>query len=137
MDRTESLTTSYGSRAQYEREKERLVVEINQGMDTVNRNLIQLNQNLESAISLGSNFSRVASLWSEFGAIINPPLEEEGGGSQHDEGDEDDGLSNDDEEYADEAGDDGSEDPGVAYDYEAGGENGPDYELDSPMDEDR
>ncbi|KAJ2698056.1 hypothetical protein FB645_005747 [Coemansia sp. IMI 203386] len=76
MDRTESLTTSYGSRTQYEREKERLVIEINQGMDTVNRNLLQLNQNLESAISLGTSFGRIASLWNEFGMIINPPIED-------------------------------------------------------------
>ncbi|KAJ1819534.1 hypothetical protein LPJ56_003622 [Coemansia sp. RSA 2599] len=45
-------------------------------MDTVNRNLLQLNQNLESAISLGTSFGRIASLWSEFGMIINPPIED-------------------------------------------------------------
>ncbi|KAJ2347436.1 hypothetical protein GGF43_004755, partial [Coemansia sp. RSA 2618] len=78
MDRTESLATaSYGSRSQFEREKERLIVEINQGMDTVNKNLLQLNQNLESAIALGSDFDRIARLWNEFGLIINPPNEEE------------------------------------------------------------
>ncbi|KAJ1798740.1 hypothetical protein LPJ59_002306 [Coemansia sp. RSA 2399] len=76
MDRTESLTASFGHRSQFEREKERLVIEINQGMDTVNRNLVQLNQNLESAISLSTNFGRIASLWSEFGTIINPPAED-------------------------------------------------------------
>ncbi|KAI8322452.1 hypothetical protein GQ54DRAFT_248780, partial [Martensiomyces pterosporus] len=77
MDKTESLAAAVGSRSQFEREKERLIVEINQGMDAVNRNLTQLNQNLESAISLGNNFSRIASLWSEFGAIISPPVEDD------------------------------------------------------------
>ncbi|KAJ2453272.1 hypothetical protein EV183_002329 [Coemansia sp. RSA 2336] len=78
MDRTESLATaSYSSRTQFEREKERLITEINQGMDTVNKNLIQLNQNLESAISLSTNFDRIAQLWNEFGLIINPPAEAE------------------------------------------------------------
>ncbi|KAJ2846745.1 hypothetical protein IWW36_004201 [Coemansia brasiliensis] len=78
MDRTESLATaSYNSRSQFEREKERLITEINQGMDTVNKNLVQLNQNLESAISLSTNFDRIAQLWNEFGLIINPPAEEE------------------------------------------------------------
>ncbi|KAJ1744007.1 hypothetical protein LPJ55_000819 [Coemansia sp. RSA 990] len=78
MDRTESLATaSYNSRSQFEREKERLITEINQGMDTVNKNLIQLNQNLESAISLSTNFDRIAQLWNEFGLIINPPAEED------------------------------------------------------------
>ncbi|KAJ2786795.1 hypothetical protein GGI15_001250 [Coemansia interrupta] len=77
MDRTESLTTGYGSRTQFDREKERLIIEINQGMDTVNRNLLQLNQNLDSAISLGKSFGRIASLWSDFGMIINPPADYE------------------------------------------------------------
>ncbi|KAJ1719539.1 hypothetical protein LPJ53_005717 [Coemansia erecta] len=77
MDRTESITTGYGSRTQFEREKERLIIEINQGMDTVNRNLLQLNQNLDSAISLGKSFGRIASLWSDFGMIINPPTDYE------------------------------------------------------------
>ncbi|KAJ1646275.1 hypothetical protein J3B02_002238 [Coemansia erecta] len=76
MERTESLTAAYGSRTQYEREKERLIIEINQGMDTVNRNLQQLNQNLESAISLGTSFGRIASLWNDFGMIIDPPIED-------------------------------------------------------------
>ncbi|KAJ2375490.1 hypothetical protein H4S02_008206 [Coemansia sp. RSA 2611] len=79
MDRTESLATaSYGTRSQFEREKERLVVEINQGMDTVNKHLVQLNQNLESAIALSTNFDRIARLWNEFGVIINPPAEDDG-----------------------------------------------------------
>lgn len=79
MDKTESLTTNYGNqqKSQFEREKERLVMEINQGMDVVNRNAVQLNQNLESAISLGNSFDHIASLWSEFGTIINPPMEAE------------------------------------------------------------
>ncbi|KAJ2696244.1 Dolichyl-diphosphooligosaccharide-protein glycosyltransferase subunit dad1 [Coemansia spiralis] len=95
MERTESLpTAAHGSRSQFEREKERLIVDINQGMDTVNRNLIQLNQNLESAISLGTNFDRVSRLWSEFGTIINPPTEDDGGdgacvGEQKDHDDDD------------------------------------------------
>ncbi|KAJ1731137.1 hypothetical protein LPJ61_002680 [Coemansia biformis] len=94
MDRTETLpTATHGSRSQFEREKERLIVDINQGMDIVNRNLAQLNQNLESAISLGANFDRVARLWSEFGMIINPPADDEGnvGNSvDGDDADEDD-----------------------------------------------
>ncbi|KAJ1854277.1 hypothetical protein LPJ73_002506 [Coemansia sp. RSA 2703] len=84
MDRTESITTGYGSRTQFDREKERLIIEINQGMDTVNRNLLQLNQNLESAISLGKSFGRIASLWSEFGMIINPPTDYEEATSEDD-----------------------------------------------------
>ncbi|KAJ1895524.1 hypothetical protein LPJ66_004543 [Kickxella alabastrina] len=89
MDRTELLTAGYGSRTQYEREKERLIIEINQGMDTVNRNLLQLNQNLESAISLGSSFGRIASLWNEFGTIINPQADEEGAHAGNSEDSED------------------------------------------------
>ncbi|KAJ1857567.1 hypothetical protein GGH12_000751 [Coemansia sp. RSA 1822] len=104
MDRTESLaTSSYGSRPQFEREKERLIVEINQGMDVVNKNLVQLNQNLESAIALGSNFDRIARLWNEFGLIINPPAEEEeceGEDEDEDEMDADVGSQND-EQYSD------------------------------------
>ncbi|KAJ2657068.1 hypothetical protein IWW48_004719 [Coemansia sp. RSA 1200] len=82
MDRTESLAVSYGGRSQFEREKERLIIDINQGMDTVNRNLIQLNQNLESAISLSANFGRISGLWSEFGTIINLPADENGDRNQ-------------------------------------------------------
>ncbi|KAJ2889132.1 hypothetical protein GGI21_005734 [Coemansia aciculifera] len=116
MDRSDAPTTSYGSRSQYEREKERLIVEINQCMDIVNRNLVQLNQNLESAISLGSNFSRVASLWSEFGTIINPPTEEDTGGVG--------GVGSNDEESMDEV------------EPHADDDSGPDYESESHMDED-
>ncbi|PIA16638.1 hypothetical protein COEREDRAFT_8117 [Coemansia reversa NRRL 1564] len=80
MERTESLSTAtFGSRSQFEREKERLIVDINQEMDAVNRNLVQLNQNLESAISLSTNFDRIGRLWSAFGAIINPSMEEDNG----------------------------------------------------------
>ncbi|KAJ2524302.1 hypothetical protein GGH20_004091 [Coemansia sp. RSA 1937] len=108
MDRTESLATaSYGSRPQFEREKERLIVEINQGMDVVNKNLVQLNQNLESAIALGSNFDRIARLWNEFGLIINPPAEEEEEECEDEcEGEDEDEMDADvgspsDEQYSD------------------------------------
>ncbi|KAJ2764905.1 hypothetical protein IWQ56_004172 [Coemansia nantahalensis] len=109
MDRTESLSTAaHGSRSQFEREKERLIVDINQGMDTVNRNLVQLIQNLESAISLGINFDRVSRLWSEFGAIINPPPEEDGGdedgGDAVDIGEQDDADEDGDPQPAGTAG---------------------------------
>ncbi|KAJ2442482.1 hypothetical protein GGF42_006937 [Coemansia sp. RSA 2424] len=123
MDRSDAPMASYGSRPQYEREKERLIVEINQGMDMVNRNLVQLNQNLESAISLGSNFSRVASLWSEFGTIISPGMEEEGSGDSN----------NEDSASADEAC---TGEAGGANDYEVDDEDNPGYESESQMDED-
>ncbi|KAJ1932242.1 hypothetical protein FBU59_006439 [Linderina macrospora] len=76
MEKNDAYTTAttLGGRTQFEREKERLVIEINQGLDILNRNFIQLNQNLESAVALGKNFDRVAQLWSEFGEIINPPV---------------------------------------------------------------
>ncbi|KAJ2159326.1 hypothetical protein GGF46_003118 [Coemansia sp. RSA 552] len=97
MDRTESLTTAGpGQRSQFERGKERLVVEINQGMDAANRSLVQLNQNLESAISLSANFDRIARLWNEFGLITNPPAEDE------------DGNENDEAGTADQDGSEGS-----------------------------
>ncbi|KAJ2026239.1 Dolichyl-diphosphooligosaccharide-protein glycosyltransferase subunit dad1 [Coemansia spiralis] len=112
MDRTDAPTGSYGSRAQFEREKERLIVEINQGMDIVNRYLLQLNQNLESAISLGSNFGRIASLWSEFGAIINPPMEEDvGSGLNVGQGD-DSIIDGDDEAGGDPSNDNDDDHPG-------------------------
>ncbi|KAJ2083451.1 hypothetical protein H4R24_000831 [Coemansia sp. RSA 988] len=80
MERSEPLsTTVFGQRSQFEREKERLIADINQEMDAVNRNLIQLNQNLESAISLSTNFDRIGQLWSAFGTIINPSGEGEHG----------------------------------------------------------
>ncbi|KAJ1667409.1 hypothetical protein IW140_000878 [Coemansia sp. RSA 1813] len=124
MDRTESLTANYGNRSQFEREKERLIVEINQGMDTVNRNLIQLNQNLESAISLSANFGRISSLWSEFGMIINPPAEENDAGTQHSECEE---------EYNEhDARDDEADGQGVVADPEDGNAS----ESDTVMDED-
>ncbi|KAJ2488700.1 hypothetical protein IWW37_004604 [Coemansia sp. RSA 2050] len=126
MDRTDAPTASYGLRPQYEREKERLIVEINQSMDIVNRYLLQLNQNLESAISLGSNFGRIAHLWSEFGAIINPPMEEDGGadvGSSLNVGKEDDSIIGGDDDEA--GGDPGDDD-----------DDHPDYEYESLMDED-
>ncbi|KAJ2811954.1 Dolichyl-diphosphooligosaccharide-protein glycosyltransferase subunit dad1 [Coemansia furcata] len=131
MDRIDAPTASYGSRPQYEREKERLIVEINQGMDIVNRNLLQLNQNLESAISLGSNFSRIASLWSEFGTIINPPIEEDGsaGGNS--------GLNVDEEEEEESMMDDNGADAGSASnEVDIGPGDVHDYECESLMDED-
>ncbi|ORX67840.1 hypothetical protein DL89DRAFT_324022 [Linderina pennispora] len=73
-ERTDSYTLG---RTQFEREKERLIVEINQSLDIANRNFVQLNQNLESAVALGSNFGRVAQLWSEFAEIISPSVDEE------------------------------------------------------------
>ncbi|KAJ2293159.1 hypothetical protein IW141_001373 [Coemansia sp. RSA 355] len=101
-----TATASYGSRPQFEREKERLIVEINQGMDVVNKNLVQLNQNLESAIALGSNFDRIARLWNEFGLIINPPAEEEEECEDECEGEDEDEMDADvgspsDEQYSD------------------------------------
>ncbi|KAJ2776389.1 hypothetical protein H4R18_005697 [Coemansia javaensis] len=86
MDRTEALAaTAHGGRLQFEREKERLIADINQGMDAINRNLVQLNQNLESAIALGAGFGRTAHLWAEFGAIIGPPTEDGGGSAPADD----------------------------------------------------
>ncbi|KAJ2885160.1 Dolichyl-diphosphooligosaccharide-protein glycosyltransferase subunit dad1 [Coemansia aciculifera] len=141
MDRTDAPTASYASRPQYEREKERLIVEINQGMDIVNRNLLQLNQNLESAISLGSNFGRIASLWSEFGIIINPPMEEDAGAagnSSPNVGNEEDGMSGD-EAYVGNAANEAGEDPGNDHDYELGDDDDdddhPDYACESMMDD--
>ncbi|KAJ2745019.1 hypothetical protein GGI20_002512 [Coemansia sp. BCRC 34301] len=134
MDRPGAPTAGYGSRPQYEREKERLIVEINQCMDTVNRNLVQLNQNLESAISLGSSFNRIASLWGEFGTIISPPVDEDGGGGGGGCG----GGSNDessvsgDEAYANEV----DEAPADDYKAEDDDDSRPGYESESPMDED-
>ncbi|KAI9506159.1 hypothetical protein GGI25_002072 [Coemansia spiralis] len=131
MDRTELLATSHGyhSRSQYEREKERLIIEINQGMDSVNRNLVQLNQNLESAIALSTNFGRIASLWSEFGAIINPLAEEDNNstGSQHS-----DCESDYNEQLAGNNADCGANEHGAAADPEDGNAS----DLDLLMDED-
>ncbi|KAJ2555350.1 hypothetical protein EV175_002288 [Coemansia sp. RSA 1933] len=121
MDKTESLTAAYGHRSQFEREKERLIVDINQGMDIVNRNLIQLNQNLESAIALSANFGRISSLWSEFGTIINPPADEDDTKSQKSEYEED---------YAKNDAHDGEQ--GMAADPEAGNAS----ESDTAMEED-
>ncbi|KAJ2012666.1 Dolichyl-diphosphooligosaccharide-protein glycosyltransferase subunit dad1 [Coemansia sp. RSA 455] len=139
MDRTDAHTASYAPRPQYEREKERLIVEINQGMDIVNRNLLQLNQNLESAISLGSNFGRIASLWSEFGTIINPPMEEDGGpagNSSPNVGNEEDNMSGDDA-YVGNAGNKAGEAQGNGHDYELGDDDDdhPGFEYESMMDE--
>ncbi|KAJ2093419.1 hypothetical protein IW138_000269 [Coemansia sp. RSA 986] len=93
-------------------------------MDTVNRNLIQLNQNLESAISLSANFGRISSLWSEFGMIINPPAEENDAGTQHSECEE---------EYNEhDARDDEADGQGVVADPEDGNAS----ESDTVMDED-
>ncbi|KAJ2104010.1 Dolichyl-diphosphooligosaccharide-protein glycosyltransferase subunit dad1 [Coemansia sp. S100] len=139
MDRTDAHTASYAPRPQYEREKERLIVEINQGMDIVNRNLLQLNQNLESAISLGSNFGRIASLWSEFGTIINPPMEEDGGpagNSSPNVGNEEDNMSGDDA-YVGNAGNKAGEAQVNEHDYELGDDDDghPGFEYESMMDE--
>ncbi|KAJ1674479.1 replication factor C subunit 4 [Spiromyces aspiralis] len=77
MDRTTntvlSLPSKHSARSHFEKERERLVTDIIQNLNSALKEIDQLNKNFESAIAMGDQFDRIAELWREFGTIIAPP----------------------------------------------------------------
>ncbi|KAF2747839.1 hypothetical protein M011DRAFT_401879, partial [Sporormia fimetaria CBS 119925] len=64
----------------FEEQRELLVLEIAQSLETVLQNINKLNRSLEEVIAVGNEFAPVEALWSQFeGVMGNVNLEEEEG----------------------------------------------------------
>ncbi|KDN38697.1 hypothetical protein K437DRAFT_259304 [Tilletiaria anomala UBC 951] len=73
MDSTPPPATavnSRGARSFFERERERLVTEISDGIEVIMSNSNTLNRKLEESISVGKEFEPIADLWGQFSNVM-------------------------------------------------------------------
>lgn len=75
----------------YEQQRELLILEIAQSLNTALHNLNHLNRSLEEVIQVGNEFAPVESLWSHFESVMGDQGQEDKEGKK--EGDAEEGAS--------------------------------------------
>ncbi|KAL6709987.1 Dolichyl-diphosphooligosaccharide-protein glycosyltransferase subunit dad1 [Coniothyrium glycines] len=76
--------TQASEKSYYEQQRELLVTEIAQSLETVLQNINKLNRSLEEVTQVGNEFTPVEALWSHFENVMakDPNEQQEGAGPQ-------------------------------------------------------